>query len=413
MGLANSTLALKTHKTRIFTLLVCSAFLAQAQSNFRVEPLMEFPFGGRDDAALAIVNGRYYFGTGMDAGFNILNDWWVYNPKDSLLTTVPNSPFVARQYANTFVIDGKIYLMLGYHGTNTSLRDVWRFDPKTENWTEMGRFPGNERWAAVNVAIGKSAFAGLGRNSSQSFSDWYLYDARTDSWTRLPDFPGTPRFNASITHYRGMIAVGMGEDLQGNVLNDVWFFSLSTLSWTNQPRQLPHARTRARFHSFSDGRGIWCINGRDEKFEVTGHSFRFTPDDGILQDSILLLITAKVGFSTVSTDTSLVVAFGLDASQTRIGHFENLIFENRGTQKNDLSLEVYPNPATHFVTLRSSQPILVARIFDFSGNLVLHEFYPNEIHTAHLPTSYLPTGLYFVWVETADGQTTSQKLLVM
>lgn len=61
-------------------------------------------------------------------------------------------------------------------------------------------------------------------------------------------------------------------------------------------------------------------------------------------------------------------------------------------------VDIYPNPATHFVAIDSILNVEKLEIFNFSGTLLLAENNPEIIDVRHLTE-----GLYFVKIYTLKG----------
>src|ERR1043166_2957203 len=79
----------------------------------------------RDDGVSFSINGIGYFGTGMDAGFQLNNDLWEYNPANDAWTQKASLPAAPRQYAVGFSLNGRGYIATGIDNTGNYCNDVW------------------------------------------------------------------------------------------------------------------------------------------------------------------------------------------------------------------------------------------------------------------------------------------------
>ena len=73
-------------------------------------------------------------------------------------------------------------------------------------------------------------------------------------------------------------------------------------------------------------------------------------------------------------------------------------------QKNETSINIYPNPTTGQLTINSEQSTINnVEIFDVYGRKLLSHIANLTPHTV-LNISHLPTGIYFVKIRTVAGE---------
>lgn len=73
------------------------------------------------------------------------------------------------------------------------------------------------------------------------------------------------------------------------------------------------------------------------------------------------------------------------------------------------SLQVYPNPASGYLTVRCSEEITAVALYDLSGKLVLRSTDAREFEQINL--SAVPQGIYLLHVSTKSA-TLHRKLLI-
>ena len=76
-----------------------------------------------------------------------------------------------------------------------------------------------------------------------------------------------------------------------------------------------------------------------------------------------------------------------------------------------LELEVYPNPASDQLNLRSKSPIQQLRLYDLGGNLV-RSVMPNGARELSVDVQQLAAGVYFMEVMSQDNRLVTEKIIV-
>ena len=74
-------------------------------------------------------------------------------------------------------------------------------------------------------------------------------------------------------------------------------------------------------------------------------------------------------------------------------------------------VEVFPNPAKDVLNIKSAlQSIQNIRIFDINSKLILNKIHNDKF--LNLNTTEMPSGTYFIEMETADGLTETRKFII-
>ena len=196
-----------------------------------------------------------------------LADFWEYDPTTNAWTQKANLP-LGLERAASFVVGTKGYVCTGYHVVppdspsyyNTNVNYLFQYDQTSNTWTQRSAFPGGARDGAVGLNIGTEGYVGTGNNSGEFVKDWYQYDPPRDRWTRKADLPGSGRmFSSSFTidGYGGFVCCGYGTGPTD--FNDVWVYFPGSDTW-GQAASLPgSAREQAVGFSYgSTGGGIAC-----------------------------------------------------------------------------------------------------------------------------------------------------------
>jgi hypothetical protein len=204
--------------------LVCAIAHAQWQQ------MADFPGTPRDDAAAFAIDDKVFVGTGMEVGWNLTDDWYVFDGSLGQWSPLVPLPATPRQYCSAFVDEGGSHgYLFGGLDANGPLNELWRYDPAAGNWQQMASLPGEPRYATVAFDGGYIA-TGLFEDGTATKELW-KYDRLTDSWQQLAALPGTARHRACGSNWGGPMVVG-GADEAFNALADCWSYNMTMDTWT-------------------------------------------------------------------------------------------------------------------------------------------------------------------------------------
>jgi hypothetical protein len=146
------------------------------------------------------------------------------------LIDFPGQP---RVFGSFTVVDDYCYLLTGMNdhaNINSDLKDFWRYNISSDQWENLGNFPGIKRSSALSFTIGKELYFGLGQSVFTRLADFWKYNIQTKTWTQLKDFPGGPRYD--VIYYtlnnKGYILGGDGTEYHP----DVWQYEPDSDKWT-------------------------------------------------------------------------------------------------------------------------------------------------------------------------------------
>lgn len=216
----------------------CGSLLASAQE---WQQLPDFPGTARDDAATFSYFCKVYVGTGMEVGWNLTNDWWMYDMVQWTWQQVAPLPSTPRQYCTAQAIDGMGYLFGGLDA-NAPLNQLWAYDTFTDSWTERAPLPGAGRYASTSfVKDGKLYIVGGLVTGGAALAELWEYEPSSDQWSQRADIPGVPRHRATAlsAEIPFPIVVG-GAAADYTPLNEVWQYGPGD-SWSSRA-PLPEAR---------------------------------------------------------------------------------------------------------------------------------------------------------------------------
>lgn len=196
--------------------------------------LADFPGLGRNHPAMVLAGGQIMVGLGSNDIGN-LGDWWAYDMAND--TWEQRSAFTAgdRHHPFYFGIDGAAYVGFGHgnsvNGDLTIYRDFHRYDPETDDWTQLGDFPGEARVAGTQFA--KDGFgyvlSGDGDNHGPlDYGEFWKYNPSNDSWSEMPAHPGGARWapGSFVLGCYAYLTSGL-EGANDTFHQDLWRYSLS------------------------------------------------------------------------------------------------------------------------------------------------------------------------------------------
>ena len=160
----------------------------------------------RSNAAAFAVNGKGYFGLGMnESSGTVMSDFWQFNPSTNGWTFMHTFPGTPREGASCFAIDGKGYVVGGRTASASSVA-VWQYDPTADHWTEMKNFPGPSQYMA---ATGVGTVQGVDVGFIAASEAWQ-YDPVDDGWVQLGRYPGSQNAPGGFVIQNGFYICSIG-----------------------------------------------------------------------------------------------------------------------------------------------------------------------------------------------------------
>jgi len=280
----------------------------------------DFPPSGRMAGSGFALDGKIYFGTGLEPYLQAMKDFWEYNPETNEWTRKADFPSLIT-YATGLAVNDMGYFAMGklnsllYKSlvrydpvsntwkalaTNpcaTSTMDspgfaingrlyipaageMYEYNPETDYWTKKS-FPSELGYYGGGAAfsINGKGYLGIGwvHGSGVDVNDFFEYDPVLDKWTRKASFPGALRDNAtsfSLPNGKGYVGMGLAKP-QLQYLNDMWEYDPVADTWTRTEDFPGTPRCGAR--AFVVGSAAYIVAGYGEIYEKD--MWRFGPSE--------------------------------------------------------------------------------------------------------------------------------------
>lgn len=391
--------------------LLCASTFAQTENYWTRKA--DYAGLKRERAVAFTVGNMAYVGTGVDTSETVLKDFWAYEPINDVWTQIADLPGSERRNAVAFSIGDYGYVGTGMNKATSSepgatkLSDFWQYDPGANSWTQVANFPGgggNGVYFATSFTIDSKGYVCGGKLGPNWYtSQMWEYKASLDQWTQLPSFPGGVRyqmcsFSVGINGY-----VGCGTD-QDVYRNDFYKFSAATNQWT-QISDLP-ASERSGAATFSIGsKGYVCMgtNGGflDDLWEYDPASddweVRATYGGSPRKNSVGFSL---YGMGYVGTGK------GYSGKKQSIHQYHPYGF--LGVDENELSWNVYPNPTTDFVNIKSDSDLIDRiELLTATGELI-----SSTDASGTLSLIDQPIGIYFLRAIGSENNVLSNKQII-
>lgn len=370
-------------------------------------------FGGlkRERAVAFTANNFAFVGTGIDTAEKVLNDFWKYDAITDSWEQVANLPGSVRRNAVAFSINDIGYVGTGMDSAVASapgsnvLKDFWAYDPIINSWTQKSDFPGsngNGVYFATAFAIDSKGYICCGKRGPNDYTDeLWEYKPSIDQWAQLPDFPGGVRYQLSSFSigYNGYVGLGTDQDLYRN---DIWKFDATVNQWT-QMSNFP-ASERASSHTFTiNGRGYICMGTNGGMLDDL---WQYNPDTDLWS------VKANYGGSRRKNAVAFTlngkgyVGTGKGYSGKKASFHEYTPTDILSTNSFDfVDLEVYPNPATDFIKIKSNSYFSKVEVISYDGR-VCSSSTSNEISLLNIEP-----GVYFVNIWAGNAIVKSKRIV--
>jgi len=368
-------------------------------SNFSISQdwnQMSIPvFSPRDDAVAFSTGDKLYFGTGRDAGFQYLKDFYAYDFKTQTWESISQIEGLPRQYSSSFSFENKGCILNGIASNNTLLNEMQCYEPSSDAWELVPDFPGAKRLQSSSFEIGQFGYCGNGRSLTNTFDDWYRYDLELHQWNSIADYP-IPAFECISFSIAGLGYVGLGKDLQGNYNESTYKYNPLNDSWT-KIAAFPGANyTYATAFEMNDK--AYVCTGQDSTDAFTNEFWEYDP----AIDSWTQLQQPDFPYRRGCVGAILGTCFhllaGIDSSFTRLN--EHWTFCNADEDRIS-KFKIYPNPTSNdIMILLDNVSELTVKVYSIDGTFV-DEFNVDFGSYVYDMDSYL-AGLYFFRVD-VDG----------
>ncbi len=408
-----------------------SVFNLSAQNTW----LKQAAFGGglRNYASGFSIGNTGYIFCGTDTGA-YFDDVWAWNSSTNVWREM--ALFTGGERIGTsgvslngfgYVLGGEYISLCFLHKSiargavcgGTFYNDIWRYNPDSNVWDELAAFPGSGRDFAVAVADpdDSTIYYGTGNDVGSSFlSDWWAYSIPGNTWKQLSDFPGGQRVNATGFIVNGKIYVGSGND--GDTVyaasNDFWEYTPSTDTWT-RIADIPGIPINSA-SAFSIGNyGYVCLGANNKAYTSGGWQYDPGSDTwtaianysgGAMANGVAFTIGSNGYIGTGSSDSN--------ATSSQFWQYSTGVLGVAPTI-HSTGCSLYPNPASHLVTVNFSgisQLPATLNFIDVLGNTVGSYPIRNSIGQTTVDVSGFSSGIYFYQVSSPGKILNSGKFII-
>lgn len=367
--------------------------------------------GLKRERAVAFTIGDFAFvGTGVDTAENVCNDFWKYDPFLDSWTQVASLPGVARRNAVAFTIGKKGYVGTGFSHAESllgvELNDFWEYNAITNQWTQKANYPSTPVYFATGFSVQDKGYICGGKRGPNNYTSILReYDPQTNTWSSKANFPGGVRYQLSSFVIENSAYVGLGTD-QDMYRNDIWEYKPSENEWT-QKADLP-ASERASSHAFSIGfRGYICMGTNGGYLDDL---WEYNPYDNSWSVRAPYGGTRRKGGVAFTLLGRGYVGLGKGNSGKKASFWQYIPGSWVGLSESDeLSFEVYPNPATELLYVNSDKHT-IDQLFltDMQGKIIVNALNPTVIDISHLT----PGNYQLIAFNKAEGIRSSKKIIV-
>lgn len=376
-------------KKILLSLSILFSCVCSAQQSFTWAKVADYPYAAWGMNSCNY-NGTLYTFSNCGSSNNTMYRYTAATDKWDTLAKLTGTGFCNTAMAG---VDGKIYLM----GSNM----LHSYDIATNIWSNSASFPsGLIKDGASMVVVGTVIYiAGGGSSTTLNF---FKFDAGNQTFTTLaPMF--TPRENAQVVLMKNKIYV-IGGRRSGASLNTGEVYDIATDTWSVL---MPVFANRYFGFAVADDDYIYLMGG-----ETGTNSFKYK--DIELFDPVNNTLTTLAATNDMNVEhtayalgisgAKLVAAAGFTNTPTNsiTNYCESTDFTEAVsimlTQKQAIDFNVYPNPASNVVYVRSQNAATFKHVnlYNATGQLVNSIANPNGDKEVIIDVNNLPAGLYFI-----------------
>jgi N-acetylneuraminic acid mutarotase len=420
-------LLLRVSYILIFTCLIHAISFAQSEWTQK----SDFPGGVRYGGISFSIDTKGYVGLGFNDADMPMRDFWEWDQATDVWTRKADYPGNIEGSAVSFSIGTKGYVGTGYSSiTNGFTNDFWEYDPTTDSWTQKASLPTTPARAfATGFSIGTQGYIGIGEldpyksaNMSTYYPDLWEWDQASNEWTQKADYIGVSSMGAvgfSIGN-KGYIVTGFA-GMDGTIFpyaysEDLEEWDQATNSWTTQADFGLIAYGRSEAVGFAIGTKAYVgtgLNGTNlmkdfwEWDQTTNLWTRKADFPGLARAEAIAFTIGNKGYigtggTGVNPNYALQDFWEYDPSREVTGL----------TDLSKSGLDIYPNPASEFVTLkyeRQNNDEIKVNVYGVTGELVKSEILGQNQQS--ISVKDLKEGIYLVEIQSTNW-TKNQKIVI-
>ncbi|MFZ4798039.1 MAG: kelch repeat-containing protein [Bacteroidia bacterium] len=383
-------------KTKIQNSLMTIMFMMSINLSAQLTQKANFTGTSRMASSGCSINNIGYLIGGFDS-IGARNDFWNYTADGDLWTQKANFPGNGRYGAVCVSVGKKIYYGTGLQTGNSFSKDFWEYDSESEIWTQKQNFPGAARIYAVAFSIMNKIYLGTGTNGSSNYSDFWEFNPDSNKWTQKANFPGGNRSGAIGFSINNKGYLGTGTN--GSVYyKDFWEFNSDSNKWTQKANIGNFGRSGASSFLIDNVPyvALGFEGGSKEKllyYNINDNTWNSSKSfDKIYRTGVVSFVIGKKLYFGTGTDSLFSVKYN------DFFEFDPSLVNVTTINKEPNYLTIFPNPSTGMVNINTNETIEYINITDVNGKLVHH-----QTNNSPIDLSQHAKGIYFVNITTEKG----------
>lgn len=373
-----------------------------------------FQGGKRDDGSGFNLNGKGYYGCGIDEYYQLKKDWWQYDAIQDQWTALDTLPSTARQYCSVLEINGQVFLVGGSTPNGVS-NEVFQFDDNSLKWIKRKVAPFHGVAAAASLSYNNAGFILGGRNDSTKLNSFWKYLPESDDWHQLPNLPFDPRDEISAFSLGTDGYVLLGRNDSNETYSEVYKYDFITELWTRIADYVGDATTYVECKSLSAEYAV-CAGGQSKEGELLNEAFLFSKSDQMFTPLPDLIEPEIRGMQSFVIDESIYFIAGLTPRFTRTQAVQKLSFEKSAVSENEILLNLSPNPTSDFLRIELEAAPLDRienlHLISASGTIVLVNYQKANGYIL-VDTREMVNGLYIVEISLTNDDIIYLKVLII
>lgn len=400
---------MKIKLTLFLILFISTSTLAQWVSR------APFPGIARAKAVSFSVGDTLYVMGGVTNTNSVLKDFWKYDVNGNSWTQMPDFPGEERYGATSFILGNTGYVATGGND-NGYLDDLWQYIPSTAQWVQRNGMPAgsaqheNQRVEAYAFVINNKAYLGggngfvFGANSTNNiaFTDLWEYDPSHNSWSPLSSVPdvGKDLSVAAVLNDKAYIGLGCNVDQTINY-KTFWEYDPTTDNWA-QKANFPSEHT-VDAGAFVYNSEMYVVGGVQlTTLALSNEVYKYNPITNVWTLTTSYGGGAVAGQFTATSGSHIISGGGYNASiiaRNDVWEFTASSTGINSTILDESSFQLYPNPASEYISINHKGDISGIEIIDPTGRIV----YRNDHSSEPINIADLPRGIYRMRFQTKNG----------
>jgi len=377
-----------------------------------------FPAEARHRTTSFSIGNQGYMGLGhINSGTDVVHeDFWKYDPSSNSWSQVANYPEGKIYHATCFVIDNLAYVGTGRRENGSYSAKFHAYNSQTNTWTTKSDFIGPPRRGSVGFSLNNIGYVGTGQISGGFSSAFYKYEPTSDSWAQIASIPATERTSAVGFSINNLGYVGTGETPFGPI-NDFWEYSPLTEQWIQKANVSNKSRQEAFGFSINssgyigtglDSTGTNNLKDMWQYFPASNTWLQCQDFDG----------TARRYISGFTIGSRAYMGLGTNGTNFNDFWMFDPALSDLIEILSKLKIEIYPNPATHYLRFELSKiptgalpKKLKIVIRDLQGNKKIDKLF--DEYSKVFDISELPPSTYFYSFEYEQKRLRTGKFIII